>query len=159
MVPAGGFRRGGCGAGAACTRGRARAGDHAAGREVSGRFFEKKLRKKRLTARIGVLAVGLAANSTRMNFIITALPEQDFECYFAMSGAELAGKLARRMVADEKPGYPCRVSLLDAEIGEEVLLVNYTHQLADSPFRAPYRPASLPPEEIRFAPARTARVL
>ena len=35
-----------------------------------------------------------------------------------------------------KPGAPCRVSLEDAEIGDEVLLVNYEHQPAPTPYRA-----------------------
>ena len=42
----------------------------------------------------------------------------------------------RRMIADAKPGFPCRVSLEDAEPGERVLLVNYEHQPAHSPYRA-----------------------
>jgi hypothetical protein len=40
------------------------------------------------------------------------------------------------MVAGKRPGYPCRVSLQDAEPGEEVLLVHYEHQSAATPFRA-----------------------
>jgi hypothetical protein len=40
------------------------------------------------------------------------------------------------MTVDEKPGFPCRVSLEDAEIGETVLLLNYEHQAAASPYRS-----------------------
>ena len=40
------------------------------------------------------------------------------------------------MVADENPGFPCRVSLKDAEVGESVLLMNYEHQPASSPYRS-----------------------
>jgi hypothetical protein len=40
------------------------------------------------------------------------------------------------MVADKKPGFPCRVSLADAEPGEEVILVHHEHQTADTPYRA-----------------------
>jgi hypothetical protein len=36
------------------------------------------------------------------------------------------------------PGYPCRVSLTDAAIGDEVVLVNYEHHPVDSPFRASF---------------------
>ena len=37
--------------------------------------------------------------------------------------SDLFGTLAiERVIADGKPGYPCRVSLQDAEIGEKVLL-------------------------------------
>jgi hypothetical protein len=38
-------------------------------------------------------------------------------------------------VADEKPGYPCRQCLRDAEIGEEVILVSYDPFTASSPYR------------------------
>lgn len=40
------------------------------------------------------------------------------------------------MIVDEKPGYPCRVSLADAEVGETVLLVPFTHHDVSSPYRA-----------------------
>jgi hypothetical protein len=40
------------------------------------------------------------------------------------------------MVVDAKPGYPCRVSLVDAEVGETVLLIPYTHHDVSSPYRA-----------------------
>jgi hypothetical protein len=40
------------------------------------------------------------------------------------------------MIAAKKPGFPCRVSLSDAEVGEEVVLVHYQHQPVSSPFRA-----------------------
>lgn len=40
------------------------------------------------------------------------------------------------MRANENPGFPCRVSLADAEIGEEVLLLPFMHHDVDSPYRA-----------------------
>ncbi|HJS58772.1 MAG TPA: DUF1203 domain-containing protein [Vicinamibacteria bacterium] len=40
------------------------------------------------------------------------------------------------MVVDEKPGFPCRVSLVDAEVGETVLLVPFTHHDVSTPYRA-----------------------
>ena len=40
------------------------------------------------------------------------------------------------MVADQKPGFPCRVSLKDAEIGEEVILLNYQYHFVNSPYKA-----------------------
>ncbi len=42
----------------------------------------------------------------------------------------------RRMIADEKPGFPCRVSLADAEVGETVLLLPFVHHDVASPYRA-----------------------
>jgi Protein of unknown function (DUF1203) len=59
-----------------------------------------------------------------------------FRRLFALSDAELASRGARRRVADSNPGFPCRVSLADAELGETLLLVNYEHQPANSPYRA-----------------------
>jgi len=40
------------------------------------------------------------------------------------------------MIVDAKPGYPCRVSLADAEIGETIILVNFEHQSGESPYQA-----------------------
>ena len=55
-----------------------------------------------------------------MSFQITALEASRFARFFTMSVRQLADNLAVRMVADRKPGFPCRVSLADAEIGEEL---------------------------------------
>lgn len=64
-------------------------------------------------------------------------------------------------VADEKPGYPCRQCLRDAEIGEEVILVSYDPFIASSPYRCaspifihreactPYDSAELPGQLTR----------
>jgi hypothetical protein len=41
-----------------------------------------------------------------------------------------------RVFAETKPGYPCRVSLVDADIGDELLLLPFEHQPASSPYRA-----------------------
>jgi hypothetical protein len=59
-----------------------------------------------------------------------------FEPLFALSDRELAEVRATRMVVDANPGYPCRVSLADAEIGETIILVNFKHQSAESPYQA-----------------------
>ena len=71
-----------------------------------------------------------------MSFQIHALPADEFRPLFEMSDDELAEHRAKRMVVDTKPGYPCRVSLVDAEIGETVILTNHVHQPSESPFRA-----------------------
>ena len=69
-------------------------------------------------------------------FQITALPIEQFTSLFSKSDEDLESIGVRRMVADQKPGYPCRVSLVDAEPGEEVLLVPFTHHEVNSPYRA-----------------------
>ncbi len=43
---------------------------------------------------------------------------------------------SRIYVANEKPGYPCRQCLSDAEIGDELLLVSYDPFTVDSPYRS-----------------------
>ena len=71
-----------------------------------------------------------------MSFQIRALSFAQFEPLFTMSDNALTGARATRLLVDSKPGYPCRVSLAEAEIGETVVLVNFVHQPADSPFQA-----------------------
>ena len=71
-----------------------------------------------------------------MSFRIRGLDPAPFLPLFALGDAELEERGARRMVADSKPGFPCRVTLEDAEPGERLILVNYEHQPADTPYRA-----------------------
>ena len=71
-----------------------------------------------------------------MSFQIHGLPEGAFQHYFGMTDAELAQIGAERQVVREYPGSPCRVSLEDARVGEEVVLFNYEHQPAPTPYRA-----------------------
>jgi hypothetical protein len=71
-----------------------------------------------------------------VSFRLIALPYERFATLFDQSDAELARIGARRMIVDEKPGYPCRVSLADAEVGETVVLVPFTHHEVSSPYRA-----------------------
>jgi len=73
-----------------------------------------------------------------MTFQITALPAAPFTPLFTLPDAELAARGGVRRVADRNPGFPCRVSLRDAEPGETVLLVNYEHLPVRSPFRSTY---------------------
>lgn len=69
-------------------------------------------------------------------FQLVALPYEPFAPLFDHTHAELAAIGARRMFVDTKPGFPCRVSLADAEIGETVLALPFTHHDVDSPYRA-----------------------
>jgi hypothetical protein len=71
-----------------------------------------------------------------MAFQITALDLNEFSHLFGQDSALLAKQGIQRVVADSKPGYPCRVSLQDAEVGENLLLMNYEHQTKPSPFRS-----------------------
>src|SRR3990167_4313911 len=70
------------------------------------------------------------------SFQFIALPSEPFTSLFKLSDGELQSIGARRMVVDNKPGFPCRVSLEDAEVGETVLLLPYTHHETTSPYKA-----------------------
>jgi hypothetical protein len=69
------------------------------------------------------------------NFLISGLPLEPFSNLFELEDTELAAMNARRCIADTKPGFPCRVSLVEAEIGETVILLAYQHHAVDGPYR------------------------
>jgi hypothetical protein len=71
-----------------------------------------------------------------MNFQLIALPGAAFRHLSECSEVELERLGVLRVTVDEKPGYPCRVSLADAEVGETVYLLGYTHHDVASPYRA-----------------------
>jgi hypothetical protein len=71
-----------------------------------------------------------------MSFMISGLPVDQFQPLFGLSDEDLAQRGVVRYQVDAKPGFPCRVTLEDAEPGETVLLLNYEHQSADTPYRA-----------------------
>lgn len=66
---------------------------------------------------------------------IEGLKREPFEALFEMTDPELAERKALRTVADG-PGYPCRISLAEAEPGEVLLLVNHVSNDVPTPFRA-----------------------
>ena len=68
-----------------------------------------------------------------MHFRIRGLPAEQFAPLFALSDEELAARGAVRRIADGPR--PCRISLTDAEPGDELILVNYEHHAVDSPYR------------------------
>ena|SRR5216684_2773906 len=72
----------------------------------------------------------------KSSFRITGLPLTNFAPLFALNENDLAKKRARRLIVDARPGFPCRVSLRDAEIGERVILLPFAHQPVDSPYRS-----------------------
>lgn len=73
---------------------------------------------------------------TNMDFQISALDAGQFRPLFEMDTEALAEQGILRSITDSTPGYPCRVSLQDAKVGEKVLLLNFEHQPARTPFRS-----------------------
>ena len=71
-----------------------------------------------------------------MSYRIKGLPAERFDHLFALSDAELVKHgCVRRIADDRRPGYPCRISLTDAQPGDELLLLNYEHLCVESPYR------------------------
>lgn len=71
-----------------------------------------------------------------MNFQVKALAKELFQPFFTMDDAQLASHGARRVIADKPLGYPCRVSLRDAAVGERLILLPFKHHQVDSPYQA-----------------------
>lgn len=71
-----------------------------------------------------------------MRFRISGLSPDPFRPPYGLSDTELAHHGARRCVADADTGYPDRIEMRDATKGETLLLLNYVHQPADTPYRA-----------------------
>ena len=69
-----------------------------------------------------------------MNFRITGLDAKPFEHLFGLSDEALTKHNAKRYVAESKPGFPCRVTLEDAEPGETLLLVPHAHQTSQTAY-------------------------
>lgn len=69
-------------------------------------------------------------------FSIAGLSPAPFLPLFGLGDEALAARGALRMTCDEKPGFPCRITLADAEPGETLLLLNHEHQPAATPYRS-----------------------
>jgi len=71
-----------------------------------------------------------------MSFQVSGLPAAQFAPLFGSSDADLARRDIVRRTADTSPGFPCRVSLVDAVPGETLLLLNFEHLAVASPYRS-----------------------
>jgi hypothetical protein len=71
-----------------------------------------------------------------MRLRYTGLDAAQFQPLFDLDDAALAARGMVRVTADAKPGFPCRISLEDAEPGETLLLLPFEHQPAHSPYRS-----------------------
>jgi hypothetical protein len=70
-----------------------------------------------------------------MSFRVSGLDPAQFAALFGMDRAELRARNVHRERVTAKPGAPCRITLDDAEVGEDVLLFSFEHQPAHSPYR------------------------
>ena len=71
-----------------------------------------------------------------MDFRITGLPAGEFQHLAGLSEERLRELGVQRKRMDAPHSAPDRISLRDAEPGETVLLLNYEHQPAASPYRS-----------------------
>ncbi len=94
-----------------------------------------------------------AKDTTRMNFRIKGLASAQFEHLFGLSDDNLKAFNAKRYIAGSKPGFPCRLTLEDADPGETLLLAPYRHQTSRTAY------ASEGPIFIREHHARPAEYI
>jgi hypothetical protein len=73
-----------------------------------------------------------------MTYRIEGLPCDAYAGLLGLTNAELAARHARRVIADSRPGFPCRVTLEDAEPGESLILFNHVSHDVPTPFRSAY---------------------
>ncbi|MBY0423580.1 MAG: DUF1203 domain-containing protein [Parvularculaceae bacterium] len=73
-----------------------------------------------------------------MSFVIAGLDPARFAPLVGLPDADLAARGVVRRTAHSKPGFPCRVSLEDAEPGETLLLLNFESHSAPTPYRSAY---------------------
>lgn len=71
-----------------------------------------------------------------MHFRISGIDPTPFHHLFELNDDELAARRAKRYVADSKPGFPCRISLEDAEPGETVILAPFAHQTVTTAYQS-----------------------
>jgi hypothetical protein len=73
-----------------------------------------------------------------MTYKITGLNPTDYAPLFTMSDVELAAINARRVTANASRGFPCRVSLTDADEGDSLILFHHVSHDVATPYRSAY---------------------
>lgn len=71
-----------------------------------------------------------------MTYRITGLNPAPYKPLFGLSDDDLAKRGIVSMIVTQSPGFPCRISLLDRDIGEKVLLLNHVSHDAANPYRS-----------------------
>lgn len=73
-----------------------------------------------------------------MTYIIRGLSPAFLDRYRGLSDAQLSSISARRVTATSKPGFPCRVTLEDADEGEDLILLHHVSHDVLTPYRSAY---------------------
>jgi len=71
-----------------------------------------------------------------MSFRITGLSAEPFRHLYGLSDQELGLHGVKRYIADKRPGFPDRIEMRDAWVGEKLLLLNHVCHPANTPYRA-----------------------
>ncbi len=71
-----------------------------------------------------------------MTYRITGLDPSPFVPLFGLADEALAKQSVIRMAVTGSPGFPCRIRLDDAEVGETMLLLNHVSHAVANPYRA-----------------------
>jgi len=98
-----------------------------------------------------------------MSYRISGLDPAPYKPLFGLCDEELAGQGIVRMTVTEKPGFPCRITLVDRDIGDSVLLLNHVSHDVANPYRASHAIFVADGEQTSFVdevpPVFAARVL
>lgn len=70
-----------------------------------------------------------------MSFTVTGLSAEPYAHLYGLSDTELAAQGAYRYCADASPGFPDRIEMRDAQVGETLLLVNHASMDRETPYR------------------------
>lgn len=71
-----------------------------------------------------------------MSFRISGIDPKPFMSLYGLDEEQLAKRGVIRVIAANDTGYPERIELRNARRGEALLLLNHTHQPANSPYRS-----------------------
>lgn len=71
-----------------------------------------------------------------MDFVISGLSAKPFQHLYGLSTQELSEQNIIRYSVDAHPGFSDRIEMRDAAVGETMLLINYQHQPAQTPYQA-----------------------
>lgn len=70
-----------------------------------------------------------------MTYAIRGLEPAPFAPLFNLDAAQLEANGMTRMTVDN-PNFPCRITLQDCELGDEVILLNHVSHDGENPYRA-----------------------
>jgi hypothetical protein len=96
-------------------------------------------RKKRVVSSRGLSNFPENRNGTgeaEMGFVVTGLSPEPYLHLYGMSDADLAANGVTRYLADEAPGFPDRIEMRDADIGQSLLLLNHVSMGQGTPYQA-----------------------